>query len=693
MKKLLFIALLLSSPFLYSQNFDWAKAISGGSTQQINSIVTDKSGNTYSVGIFKGTGDFDPGMGVTSLSSNGNYDFFLLKLDSIGQFQWVKQFGGAGIDEANSIAIDNHDNLIITGNYRGTVDFDPNAGVTNLSSSGYGSLFVMKMTAQGNLVWAKGMASTTNFPIAYSVAVDNHGSVYSTGKHKGNIDFDPGIGTHFKNALGVSDIYIQKLDSSGNFVWVHTFGSNTPFLEQGKSIVIDNSNHIFVTGTFAGVVDFDQGIGVKNLTAASGAKGNLFILKYTLQGNFVWAKNIGSNSTIHAEYGYDIAVDRLGNSYITGQFTGTVDFDPDTTSVQNLTPNGGQDIFVLKLDSIGSYKWAIHMGGSGIDEGLAIATDYFGNVYITGKFGGSSDFNPGTGVDSLTSNGLYDVFIQKLSTTGSLEWVKQIGASGYDIGNTILVEENGNTIYTGGSFYRTVDFDTDTSIYTLTSAGLSDGFIHKLRQPIRCIPSSSSITVSSCFKYTSPSGELWTSSGVYQDTILNHAGCDSVLTINLTVLSLDRTIANNGVSLTANESAATFQWLKCFASYAIVPGAINQSFTPTSNGIYAVEITKNGCVDTSICEAIFSVGLDEFDNNFLSVYPNPTSNKLFIELPNRMNEIITVRIISSNGKLLFSETVKKQHKLSISTKRFPPGFYVVEIQTKNKLFQRKIIKE
>jgi hypothetical protein len=844
-KKIIFIILLLANSLLNAQTFSWAKSIAGTNNQQVNSIVADRNGNTYSVGNFIGTADFDPGVGVFSLTSATGTDIFILKLDSLGQFVWAKRIGGVGTDEANSITIDHNDNLIITGNYRRTVDFDPNIGVTNLPSTSYGALFVMKMTVQGNLVWAKGMVSTTDYPLAFSVTVDSKGSIYTTGRHKGNVDFDPGAGTNFISAQGL-DIYIHKLDSAGSFVWVKSFGSSTPYVEQGKSIAIDKSDNIYVTGTFRDVVDFDRGPGVQNLSAGTGVRGNIFILKYTENGDYIWAKNIGNTATTSAQYGNAIAVDKLGNSYITGQFIGTVDFDPSPTAVKNLIPNGGQDIFVLKLDSSGNYQWANSMGGLGIDEGLAITSDYFGNVYITGKFGGSSDFDPGPDTTMVTSNGNYDLFIQKLTTTGSLEWVKQIGASGPDIGTSIYVEKNGSTIYTAGHFWYNVDFDTDTSVFNIASLGSSDGFIHKLGQIATCIPTSSSVIINSCLTYTSPSGKLFTTSGVYydtmtnsqgcdsilsinltipnsinttdsqiacdsftwingtiytvsdssatdtltgsggcdsivtlnlminytssstdiqsvcgsytwidgntyvasnssatytlfnavgcdsiitlnltlsnssnsidiqnhcenftwingitytannntaKDTLVNSAGCDSIISLNLTLVPIDITTTNNGANITANESPATYQWLKCWASFAIVTGATNQILTPTENGIYAVEIMKNGCTDTSICESFFSVNLTEFNSENIAVFPNPVTSIVNIELIGEFNKNLVARILSTKGDLIYSQTFEYKKKLAIDMDNFADGIYILQISTENSVIQKKIVKQ
>ena len=118
-----------------------------------------------------------------------------------------------------------------------------------------------------------------------------------------------------------------------------------------------------------------------------------------------------------SDVGYSIAVDSSGNVYTTGSFNGTVDFDPGT-GVENLTSAGGSDGFISKLDSSGNYVWAKSLGDTGFDYVRSIAVDSSGNVYTTGNFNGTVDFDPGAGVENVTSNGSNDVFVLKLTPSG-----------------------------------------------------------------------------------------------------------------------------------------------------------------------------------------------------------------------------------------------------------------------------------
>ncbi|MBT6372369.1 MAG: hypothetical protein HOJ86_06840, partial [Acidimicrobiaceae bacterium] len=141
-----------------------------------------------------------------------------------------------------------------------------------------------------------------------------------------------------------------------------------------------------------------------------------------------WSSDDGAVAVFggtNADYGYSVAVDSSGNVYTTGYFNGTVDFDPGAGTA-NLTSNGYKDVFVSKLDSSGNYVWAKNFGGTGNDMGYSVAVDSSGNVYTTGYFTGTVDFDPGAGTTNLVPNGSSDAFVSKLDSSGDLVWAKNL---------------------------------------------------------------------------------------------------------------------------------------------------------------------------------------------------------------------------------------------------------------------------
>ncbi len=233
-------------------------------------------------------------------------------------------------------------------------------------------MVAMAFAQNDTYLWAKSMGGTSS-DIGYSIAVDASGNVYTTGFFAGTADFDPSANTANLISKGSTDIFVSKLDATGNFVWAKSMGGIS--IESGYGIAVDASGNVYTTGSFLGTTDFDPSANTANLTA-KGSNADIFVSKLDASGNFVWAKSIGGTSN---DFGYSIAIDALGNVYTTGDFDGTVDFDPSANTA-NLTSNSSQDIFVSKLDANGNFVWAKSMGGTSSDDGRSIAVDASGKV-------------------------------------------------------------------------------------------------------------------------------------------------------------------------------------------------------------------------------------------------------------------------------------------------------------------------
>jgi hypothetical protein len=386
----------------------WARRIGGSSDDYSNGIAVATNGSVYTTGSFQGTADFDPGAGTFNLTSAGGSDIFVSKLDSAGNFVWVRRMGGSSDDTSYGIAVAAEDSVYTTGYFQGTADFDPGAGAFNLTSAGYQDIFVSKLDSAGNLIWARRMGGSSG-DYGYGIAAAADGGVYTTGYFWGTTDFDPGAGVYNLTSTGGSDIFITKLDSVGNFLWARRLGGTSD--DYGYGIVAAADGSVYTTGCFWGTADFDPGVGVYNLTSTGGS--DIFVSKLDFVGNFLWAGCMGGSSD---DRGCGIAVAADGSVYTTGSFRGTADFDTGAGAF-NLISAGDQDIFVSKLDSAGKFVWAVSMGGSSDgDRGCGIAVAANGSVYTTGYFRGTADFDPGYGTFNLVSAGSYDFFLCKVRT-------------------------------------------------------------------------------------------------------------------------------------------------------------------------------------------------------------------------------------------------------------------------------------
>ncbi len=195
-----------------------------------------------------------------------------------------------------------------------------------------------------------------------------------------------------------------------------------------------------------------------------------------------------------------------------------------------------------------------------------------------------------------------------------------------------------------------------------------------------CSTITSSFSIAACDSYTVPSGdETYTTSGIYTDTISNTAGCDMVLIIDLTIITVDTSITNNSPTLTANATGASYQWLDCDNGHTPIPGETNQNFTATTSGNYAVEITQNGCTDTSSCITITMV--DVVENSFdqaLKVFPNPTTGHFSVDLGTTYPNI-AISILDLNGKLISHYNYSQAQILELELNE-PAGIYLLRLE-------------
>lgn len=461
---------LLPSPAVCAQDLvlDFAVAL-GGTDEDIGSgIALDAMGNSYIAGHFKGMVDFDPGANLFELTSVGASDIFVCKLDNLGEFQWAVSAGAGSEDRGASISIDDDGGVYLTGRFSGTVDFDPGPNTYSLMSSGTQSAFVWKLLSSGELQWAVALNSTDSVA-GVAVSVDDLNRVYCSGSFAGSADFDPGPNTYSLTSAGYGDAFVCALDASGSFLWARALGGDSS--DSAPGIAVDSMRGVYISGWFQHTVDFDPGPGEYNLTANS---MNLFICKYDLNGQFQWVRTVDGSgndwcrevsidsagkvygtgyfsasadfdpgpetvilnnagsadgfiwkldpsgeldwarsiSGTSDDYAYDIACGPSG-VYCVGEFRGTVDFDPGPSEF-TLESAGDSDVFICVMDDSGQFRWAGAAGGDSTDVGLSIAASSMGEVYATGRFSTSGDFDPGPEILSISTLGDSDAFVLKL---------------------------------------------------------------------------------------------------------------------------------------------------------------------------------------------------------------------------------------------------------------------------------------
>ncbi|HRG34119.1 MAG TPA: SBBP repeat-containing protein [Saprospiraceae bacterium] len=321
----------------------WVKQIGGNLDDVGKSISLDQFGNILVTGHFQGTTDFDPGLNVQPMTSLGSFDVFMLKLDPDGNFIWVRQIGGRLDDMATAITLDLNGNVVVSGNFKDTVDFNPGTDIYILKDSGAGNVFVLKLNAEGEFIWAK---STDGQNIVFSIgmAIDQTGNIFTTGFFRSEADFDPGPDIFKLTAPGIGgDVFISKLDSDGNLIWVKQFSG--PAHDVGLGICLDQQGNVYTTGCYQELVDFDPGPEVFNLYSSNQNNNDIFITKLNPEGNFQWARSMNGPAS---DIGFSIAVDKDWNVFTTGVFGSTLNANPGPDSIL-ITSKGAEDVFLLKI--------------------------------------------------------------------------------------------------------------------------------------------------------------------------------------------------------------------------------------------------------------------------------------------------------------------------------------------------------
>jgi hypothetical protein len=415
----------------------------------------DDSGNSVAVdssGDVLVTGNFEGSVdfGGGALTSAGLTNTFLAKYSPTGAHLWSKSFGSF-YSEGRSVAVDISGNVVVTGLFTGSVDFG--GGPLTAAVPGFPDIFVAKFSPSGGHLWSQRFRGLL-FQSARAMALDNSGNVLLVGFIQGTDTVDFGGGPLV--GVGEQDIFVAKFSPSGAHLWSQRFGGTGP-AGQISSVATDSSGNVLLAGTFMNTVDFGGGA----LTSAGEA--DIFVAKYTPAGLHLWSQRFGSTGWDSA---LSVAADRSGNVLVTGDFVGTVAFGG-----ASLTSAGDFDIFVAKFSPAGGHLWSRRLGGPGTDIGLGVAVDNIGNVLLTGSFEHTVNFGGG----ELTSAGLYDIFVATLSPAGEHVWSRAFGGTDLDWGTSLASDGSGNVMVTG-VFKVAVNFGG----IQLTSNGSYDIFLLKL---------------------------------------------------------------------------------------------------------------------------------------------------------------------------------------------------------------------
>jgi hypothetical protein len=511
------------NPLHSTHTLNWAYSTGAPGSSAPTDMILDAKGNIFLTGNFQNAVDFDPDNDVHILSSAGDDDIFISKTSPSGEVFWAKRIGGQDADHVNSIAMDLEGNVIVTGSFQGTADFDPGPNIFPLSAGVDGDAFIAKLDENGDFLWAIKITGD-GFNEIRSVKTDATNNIFVTGLFEETADFDPTDGVSLHTSKGLEDIFLAKYNPEGKLIWMQGIGG--PGSDAGRGVTVTLTGHVWVSGHFSESVDFNPKPDDATLTAQG--LDDIFVATYTSQGDYIRALRIGGNENDEVN---GMHMDVSGNILLTGMFRGVVDFNPSTFTAF-LGSMGGDDGFVVKLSPSGTYVWARSFGGLDNDKGIDLSADHHGNILVSGYFTGYADFYSGTADSWAQATGQEDIFVLMLNSKGEFGRMDQISGEGSDVAYAIAHYEP-TRFYIAGSFTQKIDADPSADVFSLSSNGADDFLLASINI---CPAVYGYFEATVCDSMISPDGEaVWTSTGTYLDTLPSYIGCDSIVTVVLTV--------------------------------------------------------------------------------------------------------------------------------------------------------------
>jgi hypothetical protein len=433
----------------------WSTCLGAGNHGSGRDVAVDADGNVYVTGEAPSTGSMTGGFDATP---NGGQDGFVVKFSPTGQFLWGTFFGGNYDDMGTDIAVDADGNVYVTGE---TYSSGWTSGGYDTTFDGHTDAFVIKLDSSGRHLWSTyvgGGASDSG----KGIAIDSLGRIYVAGSTSRDDSWtiwsedwtSGGFDTTYNGGGG--DAFVARLGTAGNLIWSTYLGGTG--LDRGYGIAVDAAGDICATGD-----TYSAGWTSGGYDTTLDSEGAGFVVKLNAGGQHVWSTYVGRSAVVH------IATDASRNIFLGGTTTtsGWMTGGFDTTC------NGESDAMVVKLSSDGRHLWSTCLGGPYWDVGRDVAVSAAGDVYVTGS--ASSEWW-GTRAFDVTSNGNLDIFVAKLSSNGALLWNVFLGGIGYEEGEGIAVDADGNICVTGSAD----SYDWVVGAFSRPSDGYYNGFLVKL---------------------------------------------------------------------------------------------------------------------------------------------------------------------------------------------------------------------
>jgi len=555
-------------------------------------------------------------------------------------FDYAFSYGGNS--GASKVIHDDAGNYLVFGTFSGDLDLDPSDGALFVTSAGSEDVFVAAHSAAGDFIWGNSYGGV-DYELLTDVKRADDGSIYLTGVFEGQAT-EWGNESHSSN--GDVDCFVVKLDPLGSVVWSFTIGG---ILSDGAAALeLSDNGNILLWGQFSDQVDFDPSENNSILTTDPlGGGQDLFVASYTSQGEFSFVKRMTGSAYREAKATVKFPD---GSFLLTGVFSGTLDVDPSEDSEEILSAGGSLDAFLARISDTGTLLWSGQLRGVPEDESALprvtvhdMAAGDQGEVYLSGEFDHTVDFDPGNEEELLTEDNPDtdffpgDGFIMKLNQDLGFEWVRYINA--FQSSSTIAVDNGGNPMISGNFHGQDVDLNTDEGAELLVSTGdfiFTDfhAYIINLSQ----------------------NGDFISGSSIGQEEL--------------------RTVIN-AISIAPSGQIATAGTFNLTVDFDPGEGVFELTAEDDLNDAFLLSL-QGEPLSTTL----------EPSSTRAKVYPNPSTGLVHIELLE--NEfIVSVRLRDAMHRLLFFQSV---NAATVDVSSLPSGIYFLHIETSAGVVVKKVVK-
>ncbi|RYD97775.1 MAG: hypothetical protein EOP54_09870 [Sphingobacteriales bacterium] len=617
----------------------------------------------------------------------GDFDAFLAKFDAAGNRLWATYYGGSSLDYGFGLTCDNANKVFISGTTQ-SLGGIATAGAHQTTYAGSTDNFLARFDTAGVLLWGTYYGSSSD---EYNgiCTTDDFGHVYLAGYTSGANNI-AGNGHQSTNGGG-NDAYLVQFDTSGTRLWGTYYGGSGH--DEADGIACDPQGNIYLGGN----TNSPNNIATSGSHQASiGGLYDNFLVKFDPNGARQWATYYGGSGNEFNGYMRTVACDKAGNVYTCGQSESTSGI-ATAGSHQDVT-GGDYDAYLVKFNGMGQRDWATYYGGTGSENGGAIAIDFSGNIFWSGITASTAGIATADGHQVSFGGGSNDAFLARFRSTGVQEYGTYYGGAGTDEGYAVGFDYVGNAYISGGT-NSPANIATPGAFSTVFAGGIAV-YLAKFCTSVAATNIGGPDTVcanseatffatplagATAYLWDIPAG--WSgSSNTASITVQTNGNsgivsvrvvrCDTSALQSLPVFVAPEVTAQivvNNMALSTLNAHSTYQWLKDGVAIA---GATNQTYTVSQDGLFTVVVTNEyDCRDTAVGVLYTNgVGIDDPAKIAASikVFPNPATDRVYLQ----STADFRLRLLGVDGRVHL-ESLKTE---SIAVGFLSPGVYLLEFR-------------